>query len=196
MMVSAPYWVFAYGSLIWDPGFPFIDRHRAVVHGYHRRFCLYSHRYRGTPELPGLVLGLDRGGCCHGVAYRVAAEEAASVRDYLWAREMSNNAYRPVIVPVRLPEGEKVAAQTFVISPAHPQYAGRLPPDLTARLIATSHGERGSNQAYLENTAEHLIALGIHDPAMQRLVRQVHQLIAVEGTVARPPVPDVSPKGF
>jgi cation transport protein ChaC len=195
-MSSEPYWVFAYGSLIWDPGFPFIDRHRAVVHGYHRRFCLYSHRYRGTPDLPGLVLGLDRGGCCQGVAYQVAPAESAAVRDYLWAREMSNNAYRPVIVPARLEGGARVPVQTFVISPDHPQYAGRLPADLTARLIASSHGERGSNQAYLENTADHLTELGIHDPAMLKLVRQVRQLIAHEGTVARPPVPQVSPIGF
>ncbi len=196
-MTTDDYWVFAYGSLIWDPGFPYVEQQRAVVHGYHRRFCLYSHRYRGTPDQPGLVLGLDRGGSCHGVAYAIAPERVAEVRDYLWAREMSNNAYRPVLAPARLADGRRVQVQTFVIVPGHPQYAGRLGADLAARLIASSHGERGSNQAYLENTAAHLSTLGIRDAALERLVRAVRSLQQKEGGhVRRPPVPPSEKVGF
>ncbi len=197
MRSTEVYWVFAYGSLIWDPGFPYVEKQRAVIHGYHRRFCLYSNHYRGTPEEPGLVLGLDKGGCCHGVAYAVAPEQTADVREYLWAREMSSNAYRPVMAPARLSDGRRVMAQTFVTVPGHPQYAGRLAADLTARLIASSRGERGSNQAYLENTAAHLSTLGIRDVAMDRLVTEVRQLQQKEGgQVRRPYVAPIPRVGF
>lgn len=191
------YWVFAYGSLIWDPGFPYVEKQRAVVHGYHRRFCLYSHRYRGTPEAPGLVLGLDKGGSCHGVAYAVPSREAEAVRAYLWVREMFSNAYRPRLLQARLADDRRVMAQTFVIVPDHPQYAGRLGPDFAARLIASSHGERGSNLAYLENTLLHLLELGIQDRSMRRLLAEVRQVQQREGEkIDRPFVPSIPKNGF
>lgn len=179
------YWVFGYGSLMWDPGFAFAERQLARLYGYHRRFCLYSHRYRGTPDAPGLVLGLDRGGSCRGVAYRIADADIPAVKAYLWEREMVSNAYRPLMLPVALGDGERVAAQCFVIDPCHCQYAGRLDLDLTARLIATSEGERGPNIVYLENTVEHLRAVGVRDRALEQLATHARRLMA-EGGVERP----------
>lgn len=184
---AGAYWVFGYGSLMWDPGFPYLERRPALLRGYHRRFCLWSHRYRGTPERPGLVLGLDRGGSCRGVAFHVAADKAAAVKAYLWEREMLSNAYFPRLVPVACP-GTAVLAQTFVIDPAHPQYAGRLDPETTACLIATSTGERGANRAYLENTLAHLREMGIVDRGLAELAGRVAALGDCRGVV-RPPHP-------
>src|SRR5690606_27267148 len=99
---GAPFWVFGYGSLMWDPGFAYEERGDAILHGWHRRFCIVSHHYRGTPERPGLVLGLDRGGSCRGVAFRVDEARRAEVVAYLWAREMRNGVYRPHRAPLRL----------------------------------------------------------------------------------------------
>ena len=162
-------WVFGYGSLIWDPGFPFEEARPARLAGYHRAFCLYSMRYRGTPEKPGLVLGLDRGGACRGIAYRVAGAQIAGVMDYLWQREMLNNSYRCREVSITIATG-RVKARTFVIDRAHPNYTGHLPPARIAELIAQGHGQRGSARAYLENTVKHLDALGIPD-------RRLHELL-------------------
>ncbi len=198
-MTAPAYWVFAYGSLMWDPGFPFIERQPALLRGYHRRFCLYSHRYRGTPERPGLVLGLDRGGACRGVAFRVAADQEAAVKAYLWEREMVSHAYHPKLLTVLLEGSEtpspRVIAQTFVVDRHHRQYAGRLDLEATARLIATSCGERGPNCDYLINTHAHLRALGIRDQALEALVRRVEALKSLS-EIARPAHPDFAEIGF
>ncbi|MGQ9369919.1 gamma-glutamylcyclotransferase [Azospirillum sp. ST 5-10] len=156
-------WVFGYGSLMWNPGFPYEEQKLAVLRGYHRRFCLASHRYRGTPERPGLVLGLDRGGCCRGMAFRVAAERVPAVLDYLWDREMFTRAYQPKLLPVRLGCGGTATACTFVVDRGHQQYRGGLAVETAAAIIAGSAGERGANIDYLANTVEHLERLGIHD---------------------------------
>ncbi len=123
---SRPYWVFGYGSLMWDPGFPHEEARPATLFGYHRSFCVYSIRYRGTELRPGLVLGLDRGGSCVGVAYRIADADIAQARRYLWDREMLHNVYIPRMAPMRLLAGEPdfVDAQTFVVDRAHRQYTG------------------------------------------------------------------------
>jgi cation transport protein ChaC len=188
------YWVFGYGSLMWDPGFAFIERRFGRLPGFHRQFCLYSMRYRGTPQLPGLVLGLDAGGDCHGVVFRVAASEAAAVKAYLWEREMSNAAYQALMLPVETRDGP-VEAQVFVINRATSQYAGGLSAEDTARLIATSHGERGSNCTYLFNTIEHLQQMGIEDAALSALAARVRSLQAAGGC-SRPDHPVFTNEGF
>jgi cation transport protein ChaC len=178
-MSAAPgadgYWVFGYGSLMWDPGFAYVRSYPASLIGYHRQFCLYSHRYRGTPEQPGLVLGLDRGGSCRGVVYHVPDSAVAVTKAYLWERELYDYAYVPKLLAVRHPAG-RVVAQTFVVDRGQPQYAKGLDLDAVARLIATSVGQRGRNRDYLENTLEHLRALGIVDRGLERLAERVRAL--------------------
>lgn len=163
------FWVFAYGSLMWDPGFPHQESRKARLFGYHRRFCVYSVRYRGTPECPGLVLGLDRGGCCTGVAYRVAEADAEAVRAYLWEREMFTHTYQARQVPVVLDDAVRVTALTFVVDRGHSQYAGRLPLAEVARLITQGHGSRGPCRDYLLNTVRHLNDLGLPSPPLADL---------------------------
>jgi len=161
-------WIFAYGSLMWDPGFSYRERQRALVYGYHRAFCVYSWHYRGTRERPGLVLGLDAGGSCRGMAYRVAAADAAAVMDYLDERELLHYVYLKRLVPAHLP-GRVVPAQAYVADRGHGQYAGRLSHAETARLILQGRGNRGDNRTYLENTVRHLDELGVGDGPLHRL---------------------------
>ncbi len=177
-----PYWVFAYGSLMWNPGFDFEERVQARLYGYHRAFCIYSYHYRGTPERPGLVLGLDRGGSCHGVCYRVARRDMAAVTEYLWRREMLTNVYMPRRSRAQInaiPAGKSsiggapIPVQTFVADPKHAQYCGRLGPEAAAQIIARGVGDGGSNTDYLLNTVGHLDELGIVDGSLQALRRLV-----------------------
>jgi cation transport protein ChaC len=165
-------WVFGYGSLMWRPDFPFEHRARALVHGFHRAFCVYSHVYRGTRDKPGLVLGLDYGGSCSGVAYRVAAENAESAVEYLIRREMVTRVYMPRWVTMRV-GGATVRAHTYTAAHNHVQYAGRLPEDETLRLILQGTGRSGPNTDYLRNTIDHLDALGISDKPLRRLLNRV-----------------------
>src|SRR5437588_7990862 len=120
-------WVFGYGSLMWRPGFDFIERELAWLRGYHRALCIYSHVYRGTPERPGLVLGLDRGGSCHGIAYRLPPGRVGETLDRIWAREMTGRVYEMRRVAVRTPFGP-VTAHACIVRRASPDYAGRLSP--------------------------------------------------------------------
>ncbi len=166
------FWVFGYGSLMWHPGFPHLEVRQALLHGYHRRFCVYSHRYRGTPVRPGLVLGLDRGGSCHGMVYRAPAAEGEAVMDYLWDREMVTGVYIPKWLSVKTPLGP-VTAATFIVDPTHRQYTGRITPEQTARLIVQGVGQRGHCREYLSATLGHLEALGIHDRSLHHLQRLV-----------------------
>jgi cation transport protein ChaC len=173
----ADYWVFGYGSLMWDPGFAYRAVHPALLVGYHRRFCLYSQYYRGTPERPGLVLGLDRGGSCRGVVYQVAPEHAEATRAYLWRRELDDYAYLPKLLTVRHPGGP-VRAQAFVVDRTTPQYAGALDDETVAGLIAAGVGRRGRNRDYLENTLAHLRTLGVLDRGLERVAARVRALPA------------------
>lgn len=176
---GADLWVFAYGSLMWNPGFPYAEHQRGVLRGYHRRFCVSSHRYRGTPERPGLVLGLDRGGCCRGIAFRVAADRVPETLDYLWDREMISRVYRPKMLPVRLAGGTAlVRACTFVVDRTHRQYCGCLSTEAMAERIARCAGERGPNLEYLANTVGHLAELGIHDHRLAALLDDVRRRLA------------------
>jgi glutathione-specific gamma-glutamylcyclotransferase len=172
-------WIFGYGSLMWDPGFAFVEARPALVRGYHRSFCVYSHRYRGTPERPGLVLGLDRGGACKGIAYRVPAVDVAPALHYLWEREMANRTYHLKEVPLATPAGA-VTARAFVVDRTHKNYAGRLPPEQTARIILQGIGARGPCRQYLENTVRELKKLGLVDGPLHRLEAMVRELAARE----------------
>jgi len=172
---AAEFWVFAYGSLIWDPGFPYQEARPARLMGFHRSFCINSTRYRGTPETPGLVLGLDKGGSCRGIAYRVAPADGDRTMAYLWDREMLNRSYHCMDLPVTLADGREVVARTFVVDRTQPGYAGKLAVAETARRIRHSAGQRGANRVYLENTVEHLDRLGIRDRRLQTLLAAVKE---------------------
>ena len=170
-------WVFAYGSLMWRPGFAYAEARRARLTGYRRAFCIYSVHHRGTPERLGLVLGLDRGGVCEGVAYRIAAADAAAVKTYLRARELVNGVYREAVVPVELEHRPaEVTALAYIVERAHPTYAGRLPLGLQARLIRGARGLSGANLDYLVSTVRHLQEIGIRERELERLVTMVGPL--------------------
>lgn len=172
MKQSGEVWVFAYGSLMWDPGFAYLEAAPALLRGYHRAFCIFSHVYRGTEARPGLVLGLDRGGACRGMAYRIAAAKRAGVLDYLDARERVTDVYLRRTVPITvggLPGGLKVKAETYIADRGHRQYAGKQTLKAAAALIAQGTGVGGSNRDYLESTVNHLDELGITDGALHRL---------------------------
>ncbi len=175
---GADLWVFAYGSLMWNPGFPHIERHVALLNGYHRRFCVASHRYRGTPERPGLVLGLDHGGSCRGIVFRIAAAEVPGALDYLWDREMTNRVYRPLFRRLRLQDGRAVEACCFVVDRRHQQYCGGLDEESVIQRIARCCGQRGPNTEYLVNTVQHLDALGIPDARLRRIYAGVRRKLA------------------
>lgn len=170
MSEVAPLWVFGYGSLMWRPGFAHEAAEPALLHGYHRAFCVYSVHYRGTPTRPGLVFGLDRGGSCRGLAYRVAAPGAEDVIAYLDAREQVTAVYLRRRVTIEIEGGERVSAITYVADRNHGQYAGKLSPMRAAEIILAGHGVAGPNPDYLENTVAHLDELGIKDGPLHELL--------------------------
>jgi glutathione-specific gamma-glutamylcyclotransferase len=170
--LSAGVWLFGYGSLIWNPAFHFTDRLVGRVHGWHRRFCLWTHLGRGCPERPGLVLGLERGGSCQGVAFHIAPEVAEEELLIVWRREMLSGAYLPRWVTVHAAAGA-VRAIAFVINPGHERYARALSDVEIAATIATAEGFLGPCADYLVNTVDHLAELGIHDRPLERLRAQV-----------------------
>ncbi|MDA7969276.1 MAG: gamma-glutamylcyclotransferase [Gammaproteobacteria bacterium] len=154
-------WVFGYGSLMWNPGFAVARAAPARLYGYHRRLCLWSTHYRGSAKRPGLVLGLDRGGSCNGMAFRVARKHARAAADYLREREMVNNAYRPAVKRVYLRGGEGVDALTFVSKREHPQFARPLGLRATVEVVLRAKGVHGKNREYILNTARRLSELRI-----------------------------------
>lgn len=172
------FWVFGYGSLMWDPGFAFAERQIARLSGWQRSFCMWSVHYRGTPEAPGLVLALDQapGQHCDGLAFRIPPAQVAQTHALLQERELISYAYREEFLPLTLSDGRQVTALTYVINPDHDQYARNISPEEQARLIATRAGQRGPNRDYLWNTVAHLDELGLSDPALQELAQRVRDL--------------------
>jgi glutathione-specific gamma-glutamylcyclotransferase len=166
-------WVFGYGSLMWKPGFPFAERHAATARGVHRRLCIYSYRYRGTPEQPGLVLGLVQGGCCHGVAFRVHCGDVPATRAYLKDREQTSMVYHEVFRPVALSDGRKVSAMCYVVDRTHRQYAGNLPKEELLRLVRQGHGDMGPNRDYVCNTIGELRRMGYGDQTLAWLAERL-----------------------
>jgi glutathione-specific gamma-glutamylcyclotransferase len=168
-------WVFGYGSLIWRPGFTFVERVPARLFGLHRALCVYSFVHRGTPERPGLVLGLDNGGTCRGLAYRVSADKRAETIAYLRAREQVTNVYRETTRPILLlgqPE-RRVTALVYAVDHSHPQYAGRLTLDKQLQHVRQGHGRSGDNRDYVLSTVSALEALGYRDRDLHLLAERL-----------------------
>lgn len=188
---GAGWWVFAYGSLLWNPLFPFAESRPATLRGLHRRFCLYSMASRGTRETPGLVLALDRGGACAGVAYRLPSPVAIDELHLLWRREMVTGAYRPKWVGVQAGD-RRIVALAFTVRHGHPQYAGKLALDTEARIIASAAGAFGSSLDYLERTRVALVTHGIVDPYLERIATKVAALRAGFVEAAGPALEELS----
>jgi glutathione-specific gamma-glutamylcyclotransferase len=164
-------WVFGYGSLMWRPGFEFIERVPARLIGEHRALCVFSFVHRGTPEKPGLVLGLDRGGACRGIAFRVAEKHRASTIAYLRAREQVTSVYREVTRSVWLENDarQRVSALAYVVDRGHVQYAGRLSLAEQLRHVLQGHGQSGVNRDYVLATVKAIEAAGFRDNQLHRL---------------------------
>jgi glutathione-specific gamma-glutamylcyclotransferase len=167
-------WVFGYGSLMWRPGFAFEERCEAIMHGVHRSLCIYSHVHRGTPDQPGMVLGLDRGGACRGIGYRVADHHRAATIDYLRAREQVTMVYqerwRDMIV--RRPEGcERVTALVYQVDRSHAQYAGKRSAQDLLPFVLQGHGVGGPCVEYIASTLEHIHELGFTDHRMEEVLK-------------------------
>jgi glutathione-specific gamma-glutamylcyclotransferase len=165
------FWVFGYGSLMWDTGFAYIEARHARVFGYHRALCLLSVRNRGTPQKPGLVLSMDRGGSCHGIAFRVAPPDVERTRLYLWEREMITAAYRPALLNARLRGGGRARVLAFVARLDHEQYYCAPSPKHAAELIRQGCGARGTALDYLRNVIRHLDEMGIAEGPLHRVLK-------------------------
>src|SRR3954466_2856612 len=174
---SGDLWVFGYGSLIWKPGFEFLERVPARLIGEHRALCVYSFVHRGTPEKPGLVLGLDRGGACRGVAFRVAEKNRAATIANLREREQVTSVYREVKRSVWLENEarQRVSALAFVVDRGHIQYAGRLSLADQLRLVQQGHGRSGHNRDYVLSTVKSIEAQGFRDPQLHQLAAMLHE---------------------
>jgi cation transport protein ChaC len=169
------FWVFGYGSLMWRPGFPYLERVPARLIGLHRALCVYSFVHRGSPEKPGLVLGLDRGGACRGIAYRVAADLREETIAYLRAREQVTKVYleatRRITLAATPPRD--VMALVFLVDRSHPQYAGRLDLEHQLHLVRQGHGRSGANRDYVLSTVAEIEAQGCHDSALHLIAARL-----------------------
>ena len=165
-------WVFGYGSLMWRPGFGHAESQPALLRGAHRSLCVYSIVHRGSEQRPGLVLGLDAGGSCRGIAFRVDAGAAPATIEYLREREQVTNVYRETRRLVTLLDGSrrKVEALCFMVDRTHPQYAGRLPIAEQAELVREGHGASGNNVDYVANTLRHLDEMGLAEPSLRQVM--------------------------
>ncbi len=168
-------WIFGYGSLIWRPGFPYEQIVPAIVHGLHRSLCVYSWVHRGTQDNPGLVFGLDKGGACIGMAFKVAPENWQHTLHYLREREQQTMVYLEAHRSIRLldDEGSKVRAVTFVADRKHSQYAGALPLEEQLKIVKGAKGLSGANPEYVLNTYEHMKEMGVKDQNVEWLARQL-----------------------
>ncbi|HKH00626.1 MAG TPA: gamma-glutamylcyclotransferase [Bradyrhizobium sp.] len=182
-------WVFGYGSLMWRPGFEFVEQVPARLIGEHRALCVYSFVHRGTPEKPGLVLGLDRGGACRGIAFRVPEKHRVTTIAYLRAREQVTSVYREVMRSVWLENEprQRISALAYVVDRGHVQYAGRLSLPDQLRHVQQGHGQSGANREYVVATVKAIEAEGIRDS-------QLHQLASMlrddRASHLRPPPED------
>jgi len=167
------FWVFGYGSLIWRPGFAHVETSRARLYGFRRSLCVYSWVHRGTEQRPGLVLGLDHGGSCVGLAFRVPGELRDEAVAYLRERELVTKVYLERLLPVRLASGQTVEALCYIVDRTHSQYAGSLSVEEAANVVAGSVGQSGRNEEYLAATVVHLMALGIRDHWLESVAERI-----------------------
>ena len=176
-------WVFAYGSLMWRPGFDSAEQIPARLIGEHRALCVYSFDHRGTPEKPGLVLGLDRGGACRGIAFRVTASRREATIAYLREREQTTHVYREVMRSVWLEDDarRRVSAMAYVVDRGHVQYAGRLALAEQARYVRQGHGRSGNNRDYVLSTVKSIEAQGFRDPKLHQLAGLLRDDAPVRG---------------
>lgn len=177
-------WVFAYGSLMWNPAFHSVERRAARLEGWRRSFCFWTPLGRGTPDRPGLMLALERGGACEGVAWRIAAPEARTELGVIWNREMLSGVYRAEWVDLVDRAGTALRALTFAVNPDHPQYVGGLSVESTAGHIAFAQGRNGRCCDYLFETAALLDDIGARDPYIDALTAEVRRR---QGTPAADP---------
>lgn len=168
-------WVFGYGSLIWRPGFSFEEACPAIMHGVHRSLCVYSWVHRGTQDNPGLVFGLDRGGACIGMAFRIHPDKWHTTLEYLREREQQTMVYVETHRPVRLMNttNERVRAVTFIADRNHAQYAGALPLERQLEIVKGAVGMSGANPEYVINTHAHMKEIGIRDQGVEWLANQL-----------------------
>lgn len=165
------FWVFGYGSLIWRPGFAHVETQRARLYGHRRSLCVYSFVHRGTRRRPGLVLGLDRGGSCVGLAFRVPGELRDEVMAYLRERELVTSVYLERMLKIRLGDARVVEAVAYIVDRKHPQYAGALDATDAAAVVRGAVGQSGNNEEYVLSTLKHLEALGIRDHWLEEVAR-------------------------
>jgi cation transport protein ChaC len=166
---AGSFWVFGYGSLMWRPGFAYARRYKALLRGWRRSLCVFSHVYRGSPERPGLVLGLDRGGACPGVAFEVDVALRKPTIRYLREREQVTAVYLERVAPITLEAGDRVLAVTYVVDRLHYQYAGRLDREAMLEYVRAGKGKSGDNAEYVLESNDHLLALGVRDPDLEWL---------------------------
>ena len=180
---SGDLWVFGYGSLMWRPGFAFVERVPARLIGLHRALCVYSFVHRGTPERPGLVLGLDRGGMCRGVAYRVAAAKRAETIAYLRGREQVTTVYLEIMRQIVLEDAarRRVRALCYIVDRSHVQYAGRLTLAESLHHVRQGHGKSGPNRDYVLETVQALEALGYRESDSHLLAEHLQSGISQPG---------------
>lgn len=170
--LSQDQWVFAYGSLLWRPEFEFSEQRPATLKGHHRALCLWSRINRGTPEVPGLVFGLEQGGSCAGMVFKIPAHQVPGTFQTLWAREMMTGAYHPSWIDCETDQGT-VAALAFVINRQAPGYAPTMPVEDLVDIVLRAHGKYGSCFDYVEQTHIALEEMGIHDPSLCDLVNRM-----------------------
>lgn len=171
------FWVFGYGSLMWNPGFDYEAREIVTAQGYHRALCIRSWVHRGTEQRPGLVLGLDRGGSCKGAGFKVAAERRDAVIAYLRERELVTNVYLERHLRIRFGDGRSVTALAYTADRGHIQYAAGVTVEDAARIVAAAEGKSGRNADYVANTVEHLKELGIRDHWMEDVAEKMRSYI-------------------
>jgi glutathione-specific gamma-glutamylcyclotransferase len=160
-------WIFAYGSLMWDPALQIVEIRPAKLGGFHRRFCLKIEIGRGSKDKPALMAALDGGGECQGLALLIPANAVDRETEILWMREMIGEAYIPVFRTVETPQGP-IEALAFVMDRASPRFAD-IGAEEAARIIAGGSGLLGTNLEYFDNLATHVEALGIKDAAFEEI---------------------------
>ncbi|OEJ69627.1 gamma-glutamylcyclotransferase [Magnetovibrio blakemorei] len=180
VVLPEEFWVFAYGSLMWNPGFPFLEVQAGRIDGYQRSLSVLSTIYRGTPERPGLVMGLDKGGYCSGLTFRVAPENVQATIAYLDEREQVTRVYCPHLFDTLLNDGRWVQAYTFVVRREHEQYAGKMSLEHQALLVAQGVGLKGRAIDYLANTLAHIQELGFSDRQLVKVLELARAHVAQE----------------